>query len=148
MTPQQLAEAVARDMHGRDAVAQALGITILTVSPGRASAQMLVRPNMLNCQGMCHGGMIFTLADACFGYACHSRNHNTVGQHTETSFIIPVLPGTILTATAEERASTGRSGIYDITVSDDRGRIVSLFRGHARQIAGNVIDVNSSGADA
>jgi len=148
MTPQQLAEAAARDMHARDAVAQALGINILTVSPGRASAQMLVRPDMLNCHGMCHGGMIFTLADACFGFACHSRNHNTVGQHTETSFILPVVPGTVLTATAEERASTGRSSIYDITVSDDRGRVVTLFRGHARQIAGKVIEADSSGACA
>lgn len=139
LDPQALAEAVGQALFSRDPVAKSLGIRLLEISPGRARMEMRVRPDMVNGHGTCHGGMIFTLADACFAYACHSRNRNAVAQRADISFIATAPVDALLTAIAEERATTGRSGVYDISVTDEQGRTIGLFRGHSRQISGDVV---------
>ncbi|CAM5347346.1 hydroxyphenylacetyl-CoA thioesterase PaaI [Thauera mechernichensis] len=137
--PQALAEAVAAAMWSRDRAAQALGIRIEAVGPGTATLSMLVRGDMVNGHHICHGGLIFSLADTAFAYACNAYNRNTVASGCNIDFVAPGKEGDTLTAEAIERSASGRTGVYDITVRDSSGRTVALFRGKSYRIAGEVI---------
>lgn len=137
--PQALAEAVAAAMWSRDRAAQALGIRIEAVGPGTATLSMLVRGDMVNGHHICHGGLIFSLADTAFAYACNAYNRNTVASGCNIDFVAPGKEGDTLTAEAVERSASGRTGVYDITVRDSNGRTVALFRGKSYRIAGEVI---------
>ena len=137
--PQALAEAVAAAMWSRDRAAQALGIRIEAVGPGTATLSMLVRGDMVNGHHICHGGLIFSLADTAFAYACNAYNRNTVASGCNIDFVAPGKEGDTLTAEAVERALAGRTGVYDITVRNSAGGIVALFRGKSYRIAGEVI---------
>lgn len=138
-SPQAVADAVGKIAAERDLAARRLGIELLAMSPGGCRLRMTVQPEMVNSHGTCHGGIIFTLADSAFGYACNSFNRNTVAQQCDISFLRPVAVGTELTATAELRSTTGRSSIYDMTVTDGAGNMVALFRGLARTVAGETV---------
>ncbi len=137
--PQALAEAVAKSMWARDRAAQAMGMRIDSVGPGRATLSMPVREDMLNGHDICHGGITFALADTAFAYACNAYNFNTVGAGCNIEYLAPGLPGETLTAEAVETHLAGRNGIYDITVRDSKGTVLALFRGKSRRVAGNVI---------
>jgi acyl-CoA thioesterase len=136
---QRLAEAVAEDMYSRDHAAQALGIAVEAMQPGIARLAMTVRGDMLNGHDMCHGGMIFTLADTAFAYACNSYNHVAVAQTAQVTFCAPARKGDRLTATAEERHQAGRTGVYDVRVVDQAGKTVALFRGNSYRLQGTVV---------
>ncbi|MFT3760397.1 hydroxyphenylacetyl-CoA thioesterase PaaI [Thauera sp.] len=140
--PQALAEAVAAAMWSRDRAAQALGMRIDSVAPGRATLSMPVRSDMVNGHHICHGGLIFTLADTAFAYACNAYNRNTVASGCSIDFVAPGKEGDTLSAEAVERALAGRTGVYDITVRNSAGGIVALFRGKSYRIAGEVIPGN------
>lgn len=136
---QQLALAVAEAMWSRDQAAQALGMAIVEVRPGYAVLTMKVRPDMVNGHHICHGGLIFTLADTAFAYACNSYNHNTVASACHIDFLSPGKEGDLLEAEAVERSLSGRTGVYDITVRVAGGKTVALFRGKSYRIQGEVI---------
>lgn len=140
MTAQGLAEAVADAMYARDPAVRAFGIRIQQVRPGYALLTMPVRDDMLNGHGSCHGGLIFTLADSAFAYACNSRNQNTVASGCTIDFLLPGLPGDVLSAEAVEQSLAGRTGVYDITVSNQDGKKVALFRGRSASIKGGVLE--------
>lgn len=137
--PQALAEAVAQAMWSRDRAAQALGIEIVAVGPGQATLSMKVRSDMVNGHAICHGGLIFSLADTAFAYACNAYNRNTVASGCSIDFVAPGKEGDTLQAEAVERSLAGRTGVYDITVRDSSGHTVALFRGKSYRIAGEVI---------
>ena len=101
---------------------------------------MTIRPDMTNGHGICHGGFIFTLADSAFAFACNSYDERTVAQHCAVTFIAPAKLGDVLTAHAVEVSRTGRSGIYDITVTNGAGAVVAEFRGHSRTISGSLLE--------
>ena len=143
--PQALADAAAAAMWSRDAVARALGMERVEVTPGRATLRMRVRPDMANGHHICHGGMIFTLADTAFAYACNSYNLNTVASACHIDFLAPGREGDLLEAQAVERSAAGRTGVYDVTVSVVGGKTVALFRGKSARIKG---EVSASFADA
>jgi acyl-CoA thioesterase len=136
MNPQEMAEACARAMWADDAASQKLGITLDEVGPGCATLSMTVSADMTNGHGMCHGGYIFALADSAFAFACNTYNQRVVAQHCAVSFLNPVAQGTRLTARATEVNRRGRSGIYDVRVTDAEGAVVAEFRGHSRSIKG------------
>ena len=136
---QSLANETAAAMWARDHTAQALGMKIVRVQPGAALLTMLVRPDMLNGHHTCHGGMIFTLADTAFAYACNSYNRNTVASACHIDFLTPALEGDTLEADAVEMSAAGRTGVYDITVRTTHGKVVALFRGKSYRINGEVI---------
>lgn len=138
-TPQQLAEATARSMYQSDACSRALGMEILEVRPGYARLQMDVRDDFLNGHGICHGGLIFTLADSTFAFACNSYNVSTVAAGCSIEFLRAVKGGDRLTAEGVEQSLTGRTGIYDIRVTNREGETVAMFRGKSAQIKGTVI---------
>jgi acyl-CoA thioesterase len=136
---QSLAEATRDAMYARDRAAQALGIQIQAIRPGFAVLSMKVRGDMVNGHHICHGGMIFTLADTAFAYACNSYNKNTVASACNIDFLAPGREGAMLTADAQEQSLSGRTGVYDVTVRDDSGRVIALFRGKSYRISGEVI---------
>lgn len=137
--PQKIAEAAAEAIYARDRCAKMMGIEMVEVGPGHARFSMRVRPDMLNGYDTCHGGMTFTLADAAFAYACNSYNRLSVAQSCEIVFPAPAREGDVLTATAEERYMKGRTGVYDITVTNQDGEVVALFRGLSRMVKGEAV---------
>ena len=99
---------------------------------------MVVRPDMVNGHQTCHGGMIFSLADTAFAYACNSYNLSTVASACHIDFLAPGREGDVLEAVAVERSAAGRTGVYDVTVSVVGGKTVALFRGKSYRIKGEV----------
>jgi len=140
MTPDQRAEKSAAAMWANDLAAQGLGVSLDVIAPGRAIMSMQVDAPMANGHGICHGGYIFMLADTAFAYACNSYNQSVVAQHNSITYISPGRVGEVLRADAVEYSRTGRSGIYDVTVTGDDDRKVAVFRGHSRQIKGTHFD--------
>jgi acyl-CoA thioesterase len=136
---QALADRVADAMYPRDRASQSLGIKVAKVGPGRAELTMTVRPDMLNGHAICHGGFIFTLADSAFAFACNSYNLTTVASGCVIDFIAPAREGDALTAIAQERSTSGRTGVYDIEVHNQRGEKIAFFRGKSYRIKGHVI---------
>jgi acyl-CoA thioesterase len=141
MSPDELARATAQAMYEADGCSRALGMELLEVRAGYARLSMPVRPEFLNGHQICHGGMIFTLADSTFAFACNSYNINTVAAGCSIEFLRPVQPDDVLTAEAVEQVLSGRSGIYDIRVTNRAGETVAMFRGKSAQIRGTVIPV-------
>jgi len=136
--PQALAEAAAQTMWSRDNATHALGMELVSVTPGSATLRMRVRPDMVNGHHICHGGLIFTLADSAFAYACNSYNQSTVASACHIDFLAPGREGDVLEAVAIERSAAGRTGVYDVTVSVVGGKTVALFRGKSYRIKGEV----------
>ena len=137
---QALADATAEAMFSRDRAAQALGIKIVRVQPGASLLTMTVRSDMVNGHHICHGGMIFSLADTAFAYACNSYNKNTVASACHIDFLAPGMENDTLDAEAVERSQSGRTGVYDVTVkSRQSGKTIALFRGKSYRISGEVI---------
>ncbi len=101
---------------------------------------MRIRTDMVNGHGICHGGLIFALADSAFAFACNSHGDNTVAAGAAIEFLRPAREGDELRAVAFERWRGGRSGIYEIEVQNQKGEAVALFRGRSQQIAGRLID--------
>lgn len=135
-----LARRVGESMYAADEASKdTMGMELLSCQPGRASMRMVVRPLHLNGHKICHGGFIFTLADSTFAYACNSRNHATVANGCSIEFLRPAHEGDVLTAEGVEQTLSGRHGIYDIRVSNQKGQAVALFRGKSTQISGTVI---------
>jgi acyl-CoA thioesterase len=142
-TPQEaqaLAERVAAGMYARDRASQAMGMQIAAIGPGYAELTMTVRADMLNGHAICHGGFIFTLADSAFAFACNSYNLTTVASGCAIDFVAPAREGDVLAAMARERSVSGRTGVYDIEVTNQRGETVAYFRGKSYRIKGHVLD--------
>lgn len=143
LSANELARATAEAMYAADACSRALGIELLEVRPGYARLRMAVRPDFLNGHQICHGGLIFTLADSSFAFACNSYNINTVASGCSIEFLRPVHGGDVLTAEAVEQTLSGRTGIYDIRVTNRAEETVAMFRGKSAQIRGSVIPTES-----
>jgi acyl-CoA thioesterase len=139
---QRLADLSAQAMYARDRAAQALGIRILEVGPGTARLAMQIRADMVNGHQVCHGGLVFTLADTAFAYSCNSYNESTVAAAASIDFLAPAREADELTAVAGELWRTGRNGLYEVTVMNQRGERVALFRGRSHRIAGEVVKVD------
>ena len=136
MTPDDIAQKSAKAMWANDRASKFLGFEIVEVSEGEATLGMTVLEDHCNGHGICHGGIIFALADSAFAFACNSRNQATVAQHNTISYLAPGQLGDRLRAVAREVALKGRSGIYDVTVSTQTGTVIAEFRGNSRAIKG------------
>jgi len=137
---QALAERVASAMYARDRASQALGMHIVRVGAGQAEVSMRVRADMLNGHLTCHGGFIFSLADSAFAFACNSYNLVTVASGCTIEFVAPARENDLLTASARERSVSGRTGVYDIEVTNQDGAAIAFFRGKSYRIKGHLID--------
>ena len=143
LSPDDLARACAEAMWKDDDASQGLGMEIIDVKAGQATLAMTVKPHMVNGHGIAHGGFIFLLADSTFAFACNSHNERAVAAQCNISFIKPGKLGDRLVATAREISRTGRSGIYDVSVTVDDIAIAEL-RGHSRTVGGAWVPVANS----
>jgi acyl-CoA thioesterase len=123
-----------------DQASRQLGMKIESCAPGAAVVSMSIRPDMVNGHGICHGGLIFALADSAFAFACNSYGQSTVAAGAAIEFLAPAREGDFLRAVAIERWRAGRAGIYEIEVRNQRDETVALFRGRSHQVAGRLID--------
>lgn len=135
----QLARLCAEFMWSNDNASQHLGIVINSMYGGKAVVSMTVRDNMVNGHDTCHGGMIFSLADSAFAFACNSQNHAAVAANCSIDFIQPAYRGDHLTANAVMVHQGRRTGIYDIAVSNQDGRVIARMRGRSSRLKGPVI---------
>ncbi|MBT9457391.1 MAG: hydroxyphenylacetyl-CoA thioesterase PaaI [Burkholderiaceae bacterium] len=138
-TPQQVAEAVRDAMFANDRASKSMGMEILAVGPGTATLRMAVRDDMLNGFDICHGGFITTLADSAFAFACNSHNELTVASGFAIDIVAPGREGDTLTAVAGEVSLSGRTGVYDITIRNQRDELVAVFRGKSYRIKGKPV---------
>lgn len=146
-TPEQqqtLAELTGSSMYERDTASQALGAKLEAIEPGGATMRMPVRADMLNGHKTCHGGFIFALADSTFAFACNSRNLVTVASGCTIDYLAPAFEGDVLTAKAVEYSLAGRTGIYDVHVTNQDGKAIAIFRGRSYRIKGNVVETGAT----
>jgi acyl-CoA thioesterase len=136
MDAQQVAEATRDAMWANDRASKALGMRVVSVGPGTATLTMTVRDDMLNGHDLCHGGLIATLADSAFAFACNAYNEVTVASGFDIHLIAGARGGDELTAMASEVSKAGRTGVYDITVTNQRGDTVAAFRGRSYTMKG------------
>lgn len=139
LDPQALAERVRDGMFANDQASRGLGMTIEAVGPGYALLRMVVREDMLNGFRICHGGFITTLADSAFAFACNSGNEQTVASGISVDFMAPGRPGDVLTAEAREVSSSGRTGVYDMTVTNQHQELIAVMRGKSYRLKGRAV---------
>ncbi len=140
MTPTDRARKSAEAMWANDNASKWAGMEITHVDEGTATLELTVEAHHCNGHAICHGGVIFMLADSAFAFACNSRNQSTVAQHNLINFLAPGKQGDRLTAHASEVSLTGRSGIYDVSVTNQDGQKIAEFRGMSRAIKGHLFD--------
>ena len=138
----ETARACAQRMWEEDKASQALGMSLIDIRPGSAVMSMPVRADMANGHGMCHGGFMFLLADSAFAFACNSHNQRAVAAGAEIHFVAPAKVGDVLTAQTNEQHRGGRSGFYDVRVTDQNGDLIALFRGRSATIKGHLVEVS------
>ena len=136
LSAEEIARKSAEAMWARDDGSKWLGMSLDAVGPGTATTSFTVEKHHTNGHDICHGGYIFTLADSAFAFACNSHNRLAVAQHNSITYVAPGRLGDRLKAEAREIALYGRSGICDVRVTDQDGRLVAEFRGASRTLEG------------
>ena len=124
-----------------DHATKMLGMRIVEVAPGRAVIEMVVRQDMLNGHAICHGGLIATLADSTFAFACNAYNELSVASGFSIDLVAPARLGDLLTARCHEVSKSGRTGVYDTEVINQRGERVAVFRGRSYTMRGKPVVV-------
>jgi len=136
LSPQQMAEHVRDGMLKNDRMTRSFGMQVLDIAPGRATLCMRVREDMLNGHDTCHGGVISTLADSAFAFACNSHGELTVASAFTIDFLAPARADDLLTARSHEVSKAGRTGVYDTEVTNQRGERIAVFRGRSHTAKG------------
>lgn len=135
ITPEDISEA----LHSKDYAAQMLDITILPRGNHAACLQMQVQKNMLNGHGICHGGILFSLADTAFAHGCNRHNIATVATAASIEFVKTAHLNDVLTAVVTEKTQGRKSGVYDVTIENQSNELVALFRGRSLATGNPVI---------
>ena len=133
---QQTAERVRDGMFRNDRASKLLGMRIDAVGPGRATLTMTVRDDMLNGHDVCHGGLIATLADSAFAFACNSYDELTLASGFAIDLLAPGRLGDVLTARCTEVSKAGRTGVYDCEITNQRDALIAVFRGRSYTLKG------------
>jgi acyl-CoA thioesterase len=136
MGAQHTAEATRDAMWANDRACKSLGMRVIAVDAGTATLTMSVREDMLNGHDLCHGGLIATLADSAFAYACNAYNEVTVASGFDIHLMSGARLGDVLTASATELSKGGRTGVYDIVVTNQRDEQIAAFRGRSYTMKG------------
>lgn len=140
MDRQALAQAAAEAIWREDRASKFLGMKLEEVRPGYARMTMSVTREMSNAQALCHGGLIFALADSSFGFACNSHNHKALAASCTIDFLAPARLGDRLTAECREQGHVGRTGIYDAKVTNQNGELIAVFRGKSATVKGKWVE--------
>ena len=140
MNKQTLAERTAQIIQREDRASRWLGMQLQEVRPGYARLTMRVTADMVNGQKVCHGGLIFSLADSSFGFACNSHNQHALAASCSIDFLAPAALGDELTAEATETAHAGRTRVYDVRVTNQQGTLIAVFRGKSAAVKGTWVE--------
>jgi acyl-CoA thioesterase len=140
MNKQLLAERTAEIIEREDRASRWMGMQLEEVRPRYARLRMRVTENMVNGQKVCHGGLIFSLADSSFGFACNSHNQHALAASCAIDFLAPAALGDELTAEASEAAHAGRTRIYDVRVTNQEGTLIAVFRGKSAAVKGTWVE--------
>lgn len=140
MTPDERAEKSSQAMWQGDEASKWIGMSLIEVKEATATLELTVEKHHCNGHGNCHGGVIYSLADSAFAFACNSRNQATVAQHNTITYLAPGLLNDRLTAQAVETSLIGRTGIYDVRVTNQNGEVIAEFRGCSRTIKGQLFE--------
>jgi acyl-CoA thioesterase len=126
------ANRAAATMWSGDRASQSLGMEITSVEPGRAVVTMPIRNDMLNGLDVCHGGLVFSLADTAMAFASNAHDDIAFAVTADMTWLRPAVEGDLLTASVTQEVRAGRTGVYDVTVVNQDGETVALFRGRVR----------------
>ena len=137
--PQRIAERVRDHMWATDRASQGMGMRVTAIGPGTCTMTMTVREDMLNGYGTCQGGLLTALADSCFAFACNAYNEVTVASGFNVEIVAPGRAGDVLTAAAVEVSKSGRMGVYDVDVRNQRDERVVAFRGRSYTLKGKPV---------
>jgi len=140
MQADALARAAGDAMWRADRASKSLGMELEEIRAGYARLTMVVTEHMTNAQDLCHGGLIFTLADSSFGIACNSHNRRALAVGCTIEFLAPAHLGDRLVAECREQATVGRTGIYDVRVTNQHGDLIALFRGKSATVKGHWVE--------
>jgi acyl-CoA thioesterase len=135
----QFANSVVNHMMENDLFSQWLGIDVLEIKEGYSKIKMTVRKEMINGFGIVHGGIAFSLADSAFAFACNNRNNLSVALDTSINFLKPVHVDDVLTAEAKEMHNGRSTGLYHITITNQKDHIVAVFKGTCYRTGKNLI---------
>ncbi len=139
MNAHEIAKACAEVLWKEDRASSWLGMKLLDVAPGYAKLNLHIKQHHCNGHGICHGGISFALADSCFAFACNSYDERTVGKHNVVSYLRPIFIDDLIVATAKEVSRTKNSGIYDITLSNQKAAVCVEMRGFSHRIEGKIL---------
>lgn len=132
MTTDRLrAEQIAAGMAAKDEFSRWLKLEITEIGPARCVCRMVVRQEMVNGFGVAHGGIVFSIADSAFAFACNTQGRIAMSIENSITYPMPVHPGDQLTAVASEESASRRLGFYRVDVTNQRRETVALFRGTA-----------------
>ena len=139
MDAQTIAERVRDHMWAGDRASRGLGMAVAAIGPGTCTMTMTVREDMINGHGICQGGLVTALADSCFAFACNAYDEITVASGFDVDLVAPARLGDMLTARAVELNKSGRLGVYDVEVRNQRGERVCVFRGRSYTMKGKPV---------
>ena len=140
----ELARACAADMYSKDNASRALGIKVSVERPGESTASMSVRPDMVNGHALCHGGLIFSLADTAFAFACNAYDDVTVAAGASIDFVRPAQLGDELVASAREKHRGRRNGLYEVEVRNQDDQLIALFQGRSASLGRPTLSHNDT----
>lgn len=135
-----LANSVVERMMQTDLFSQWLGLEVIAVREGYSKLRMALREEMVNGFGVIHGGVVFSLADSAFAFACNNRNNLSMALDTSISFTKAPGPGDVLTAEATEVHNGRSTGLYLIAVTNQQGEQVALFKGTCFRTGKTLVD--------
>lgn len=130
----ELALKCAQHMYANDPVSQNMGMEIQHMAKGQAKVSMPITAAMLNGHKTCHGGLLFSLADSAFAFACNSENEAAVGAACNIDYIRPAFEGDVLVATASVCHQGKRTGVYQVHVTNQDDALVAIFKGNSARI--------------
>jgi acyl-CoA thioesterase len=116
-----------------DLASHKAGVRLVQAAGESVTVEMQVLDTMLNGYGICHGGLLFMLADTAFALACNNSGERAVSAGATIDYLIPAETGDLLVATAKRRAQKGRAGLFDVTICC-RGEVIAEFRGRSRRL--------------
>lgn len=125
-------------MWAADRASQELGIEMMEATAGRAVARLRIEERHLNGLGVCHGGILLTLADTAMAFASNATGVTAFATGIEIDFLAPGRLGSTVTATATRTASAGRTGVYDTALRDGDGQLIAVTRGRTRDVPGGL----------